>query len=137
MISNDTIRFKQFAESCGNNYLAIKIISKWTRELGNKFSEYRISESKLLETVLSGKCFYTEYEMMKRRSSNDDDHIEDFLSWVVDDEVVDEVKYMYAKSISIRRLAKCRRDDLTPGQLSRVNILLRMIWYSTGEEKGE
>ncbi len=131
MVINDSKRFDEFAKSCGNRYLAVRVIAKWARDLGEKFSEYNISESKLLEIVLNGKWYYTDAEMAQRRTVSDDDHIQEFLEWTLDDLIVEEVKYLYKKSIQNRGLQLCTNPYLTQGQRSKTNILLRMIWYST------
>lgn len=131
MVSKDSKRFKEFSKSCGNTYLAVRILSKWARELGEKFKEYRISESKLIETVLSGKCFYSEYQMLQRKAETDDDRIEDFLSWVLDDDIVEEVKYFYKLSINNKKLTRCTNIAFSDGKRGRINVLLKMIWYST------
>ena len=131
MVINDSRRFDEFAKSCGNKYLAVRVIAKWARDLGEKFNEYNISESKLLEIVLNGKWYYSEYEMMQRKTVNDADHIQDFLEWVMDDSVVEEVKYLYQKSVKNKGLQLCTNPYFTQGQRSKTNILLRMIWYST------
>ena len=130
MVINDSVRFDEFAKSCGNKYLAVRIIARWARDLGEKFSEYSISESKLIEIVLNGKWYYTEYEMMQRRRASDDDHLEEFLDWVLDETIIEEVKYLYQKSVKNRGLQLCTNPYFTSGQRSKTNILLRMLWYS-------
>lgn len=137
MVIKDLERFEELAKSCGNHYLAIRWISQWARELGSEYSDYQISESKLLEWVVSGKCPYLENQLEARRVICTDDGISDFLEWVMDDEIVDEVKSLYKQSVRKHKLQTCKRTDFNQYRISRTNILLRMIWYSTNKRKGE
>lgn len=130
MVINDVRRFDEFAESCGNRYVAVRTIAKWARDLGEKLNDYHISESKLIEIILNGK-YYSEAEMDHRRRINDDDHIEDLLEWVIDDEIANEVRYLYRQSIRKRTLQYCSNLKFSQGEISKINILLRMLWYST------
>lgn len=129
MVINDVARFNEFAESCGNRYLAVRILAKWARELGEELHEYHISESKLLEIILNGK-YYTDNQMSQRRSKSAD-NLDDFLEWISDDRVINEVKYLYRQSVRRKRLQGCKNKTLSHGQRSRTNILLKMLWYST------
>ena len=137
MVIKDLKRFDEFARSFGNRYLAVRLISKWARELGQKFSEYSILESRLLAAVLDGRCFYSEEELAIRKKPTTDDHIEEFLEWVIDDDIVAEVKNLYKQSIKNRKLTECSNPNFSSGQIARTNVLLRMIWYSADTEKGD
>ena len=135
MVTKDFERFNEFSHSCGNTFLAVRTVAKWARDLGIKFHEYHISESKLIQMIISGGCYYTDAEMLKRRTYSDDDHIDDILNWVIDDDIVAEVKRLYRSSIKERHLTSCDSDRFTKGQTSKINILLKMIWYSTSDRK--
>lgn len=131
MVTKDFNRFDELAESCGNRYLAVRFIAKYSRSLGKQYHEYHIFESKLIQWVITGRCPYIESDMLKRKIHIDDDKVEDFLSWVTDIEVADEVIKLYKKSVNRKHLLICNNNRLGQSRKSRVNVLLRMLWYST------
>ena len=130
MATKDLYRFDELAESCGNRYLAIRFIAKWSRSLGKQYAEYQIIESKLIQWVITGRCPYIESELARRKVRTDDDKIEEFLSLISDKEVVKEVISTYKKSIKHRHLLECRNSSIGNGRNSRANVLLRMMWYT-------
>jgi len=130
MDMKDLNKIKTIEKACGNRYLAIKILSKHARQLGEKNKVYHISESKLLEWILTGECPYTKNELALRKLISENvDNIYDYLSDVDDELVCDRVTELYKQSIRKRRLQSCTDKDISPGRRSRINILLRMIWY--------
>lgn len=135
MLLNDLNRFEEFAESCGNRYLAIRWISKWARQLAAEYRDYAIAESKLLQWVITGHCPYIESELELHRRPTLDDELSEVLEWVSDKEVVSEVRNLYIKGIKNRRLITCSRKDFSKSKISRTNILLRMVWYGISEER--
>lgn len=130
MVLNDIKRFDEFSESCGNRYLAVRTIARWARDLGKDLSEYRISESKLIEIVLNSK-YYSKSELAQRKIRYRDDGIEDVLEWISDNKISNKVIQLYRQSIKERHLLECKDNTFTEGQKSRINVLLRMLWYST------
>lgn len=132
----DVMRFNEFAKSVGNRYLATQLISQWARELGKEYKDYYIVESKLLQWVLTGRCPYVESELEARRFYTDHDKAEDFLAWVSDKEVREEVLELYKQSARNHHLLRCDNKSLGESRRARVNILLRMLWYSSST-KGE
>lgn len=123
-------RFKELADSCGNTYLAVRWVAQWCRALGAEYKNYHICESKLLTWVVTGHCPYVKSQLEVRRKIIDDDGINEFLEWVTDDEIIDEVHELYKKSVKQHHLVECTRNDFSDGRRGRANILLRMIWYS-------
>lgn len=136
MRMSDFSRFNELAESVGNKYLAIQLISEWARELGREYKDYYIVESKLLQWVITGRCPYVESELESRKFVTDYDKVEDFLSWVMDTEVSSEVKRLYKKSVRNQHLQRCDNKQLSESRKNRVDILLRMIWYSSSIKGG-
>lgn len=132
----DLDRFRELAESCGNQYLAINLISRWARELGDQYADCQIDESKLLQWVITGHCPYLESELAYRRIRNDDSTLNDILEWVTDNEISDEVRDLYRLSVKQKHIVYCIRADFNQSQIDRVNILLRMAWYSTSINGG-
>ena len=131
-------RFNELAESCGNRYAAIKLVSKWARDFGIEFKDCHILESRLIQWVITGKCPYVEEELQKRRIVPNEDKINEVLCWVSDKSITNEVRYLYKESVHHRRLLTCNNNKLSKGQISRVNVLLRMTWfYTSNKEKGE
>lgn len=123
-------KLKQIEEACGNKYLAIKILSKKTRELGKQNRVYHISESKLLQWILTGECPYSTAELdLRKMVSENVDNINEYLAYVDDEEVCDIVRELYKTSIRNRHLTYYTDKSISPGRVSRINILLRMIWY--------
>lgn len=130
MDMKDLEKLKTIEEACGNKYLAIKILSRSARRLGEKNAVYHISESKLLEWILTGKCPYTKNELAVRKLISENvDNIYDYLSYVDDEVVCDKVIELYKRSVQKRQLQRCTDKSISPGKQSRINILLRMIWY--------
>jgi len=123
-------RFNELAESCGNRYLAVNWIAKWTRSLGNSYKDYQILESKLLTWAITGHCPYIESELEKRRVVTSYDKLEEFLCWVSDERVKTCVKEAYRQSVKGRKLTLVNSDKLNKYEISRANILLRMFWCS-------
>lgn len=137
MVIRELDRFNELANSLGNKYQAIKLVSAWARDLGKQYSEYHIDEAKLLDWVINGRCPYLETELEKRKSVYTDDGVDEFLMWVSDEAVTDEVKRLYKKSIRSHQLIYCSKSDFNKAQISRCNILLRMLWYSANSKEGE
>ena len=131
MVTEDLYRFEQIANSVGNRYSAVQYIALQARKLGIAKRDYHIFESKLIQWVLTGSCPYTESEMERRRIASDYDGLSALLEWVDDKEVNKEVRTLYSESVRNRRLTYCERTDLSKGKVTRVNILLRMAWYSS------
>ena len=127
----DFDRFNELAESCGNRYVAVIWVANWARNLGEQYADYHISESKLLEWVITGHCPYTHSQLESRRQNQiDESIIESVLEWVTDADVESEVRELYKKSVKSRKLIISQNTNLSLGQQTRTNILLRMIWYS-------
>lgn len=131
MVIDDLYTFDRLAESCGNRYLAVMFLSESARKLGSKKKDYQIAESKLLQWVLTGTCPYSNKQLDRMKKKVSDDGIENILSWVSDQFVVDKVRFLYKSSIRRRKLLYYRDSKLTKSKVDRINILLRMIWYST------
>ena len=126
----DLFAFKELETKCGNRYLAIKYLSDSARKLGKQYKEYHISESKLIQWALTGRCPYSENHMWRRLHANDDG-LDEFLIWITDTEIADEVKRCYKQSVRNRCLTLCEDNYFSQSQLDRINVLLRMAWYST------
>ena len=63
----------ELSQKCGNKYLAVKFLAKAARKLGEEKKDYHISESKLLQWVLTGQCPYSDAQLeMRFRNANDD-----------------------------------------------------------------
>ena len=129
-------RFNELANDIGNRYEAVMLVCQWARQLEQQYSNYHISSSKLIDWVIQGKCPYNNAELLSRRIITRDDEIDNLLEWVGDEEVKKEVKYLYKKSVKHRHLEL--RDDVNINKYkrSRINIILRMMWYSV-DQKGD
>lgn len=127
---SDLATFQHFENAFGNKYLAVKMLAKICRKLGAEKSDYHISESKLMQWVLTGDCPYSKKEMDIRKLISDNiDDINEYLSYVDDEEIQETVKLLYKKSVRLHCLQTCTDKCISPGKRSRINILLRMIWY--------
>lgn len=131
MVIDDLHSFDRLVEACGNKYLAVVFISEAARRLGQQRKEYQISESKLIQWILTGTCPYTDIQLEMRKKPKDDESLNRLLCWVIDKQVADEVRCLYRKSIHEQRLIYSHNASLSQSRIDRVNILLRMIWYST------
>lgn len=130
MTIESLMKFNDLAEVCGNRFLAVKMIAKQSRRLGKEYSDYCISESKLIDWVLTGKCPYSDEAMFRRKRDRDDPIVKEILEWVDDLEVAEEVREIYSESIRTHRIVESRNANLSPYRQRRATILLRMIWYS-------
>ena len=131
MVIDDLYTFEELVKACGNRYLATMFISESARRLGHIKKEYHISESKLIQWVLTGQCPYTDRQLERMKESISDDGLSSMLCWVTDKDVAESVKRLYSESIQRRRLRECADSTMPQGKIDRINILLRMIWYST------
>ena len=130
MKMSDLDRFKELEKSCGSRYKAINFISDAARYLGKVNSEYHLSESALLAWVIEGKCPFTQVELDARKAVHTRTSVvDDCLEFVDDAEVAARVRSLYKQSLKAKKLMCCEDDDISPGRVSRINILLRMIWY--------
>ena len=130
MVIDQLNRFNELVKSCGNRYLAIHLVSQWARKLGQDYSKYRLNESDLLEWVIVGKCPYSDFEMAIRYVYHKPTELDQYICYVSDEEVTDEVRKLYAQSINQRKLKLCRNNTLPKHKVIRINILLRMAWFS-------
>ena len=126
----DLYTFTELSKACGNQYLAVKFIAESARKLGSTNKQYHISESKLIEWVLTGRCPYTEWELQRRLHSFSDKALEDTLCWVSDKQICSMVRRYYKKSLRLHHLNICEDATIPQSKIDRVNVLLRMIWYS-------
>lgn len=134
----DLERFQKIEEAWGSRYLAVKFIALVARRWGSEGRAYKISESKLIDWVLTGKCPYSHSKLETRKYISERiDDLNEKLCEVLDPVVVDEVKHCYKQSIKNKRLTYTTRTDISPYVVSRINILLRMIWFSFSTEGEE
>lgn len=131
MVIDDLNKFRELEESCGNRYLAVQFVIKCTRILEIKYSGCGLNTSKLIEWVISGESPYTAKEIERRKLIlNDKTELTEFLSWVSDEEICDQVEKYYKLSTANRHLTLCTNDQVAQGVRSRINVLLRMIWFA-------
>lgn len=130
MVIDDLYNFDKLVEACGNRYLAVMFISESARKLGQQRKEYRISESKLIQWILTGNCPYTDNQLESMKIKQCDEGVETILCWVSDKEVAKEVKFLYKRSVHNHKLVYSTNTKLGQNRIDRANILLRMIWYS-------
>ena len=135
MVIHDLDKFEELATRCGNRYLAIQIVAKAARQFTSNHKEYSLNESKVIQWILTGDCPYTPKQLADRKYINSRSEIDEILCWVSDSEVAEEVRKMYKKSVRSAKLQLSTNSALSNSQLDRANILLRMAWYSTGEEE--
>lgn len=130
MAISDFEKFNEIEKACGSRYLAVQFVAQSARKLGKENKVYCISESKLIQWVLTGECPYTKAELDKRKAISENiDNINYYLDNVDDEFVCDKVRECYKASIRNRKLTYCKDTNISPGKQSRINILLRMIWY--------
>lgn len=125
-------------QALGNKFLSCMIVSELARRLGTSkgYYKYHLSESALIEWVVTGKTHYSKLNLENRIAVTEHiDDIDNVLCWVSDEEIVEEVKSLYKESIRNRKLLTCQRKDFNTYQRDRSNILLRLIWYACSEEE--
>lgn len=124
-------QFNEFAEACGNRYLALQLFSEAVRKLESQYAECRIPESKFLTWVLTGQAPYSESKLEYRRYMNSKaSEIDNILCQILDKRISDKVTLYYKRSVRNRHLTLCEDDKLSQPELDKINILLRMIWYN-------
>lgn len=135
MVTTEFEAFNKIEQACGNRYMAIMLLAKAARNLGNKFHSACICESKLIQWILTGSCPYSKSKLETRKIISETiDDIEDQLEFVDDEIVRQEVIKQYKQSIKNKRLTLCNNTDISEGKTARINILLRMIWYHFKED---
>ena len=136
MYNENLALFNKLANICGNRYLAVKYLSSQSRSLGAQ-SEGTVLESKLLTWALTGTPPYS-IEEMRRRKEYDSDvaELEDYLCYVDDEEVANQVRKYYRISLRNRHVVLDDSSTLDTYRQMRVNVILRMIWYGLPECEG-
>ena len=136
MFTENQPLFNKLADICGNRYLAVRYLASKSRKLGDKYSE-AVMESKLLTWALTGVPPYSEDELDRRvKLDSDVAELEDYLCYVDDDEVAEQVRLYYIKSLRNRGVVLDSSNTLDTYRQMRVNVILRMIWYSNIENIG-
>lgn len=130
MVIDDVRRFEEISSVVGNRYQAVNLISKMARKLGRANSDYQISEPQLIQWVLTGECPYTKSQLELRRLVAKNCDLDDILAWVDDLEVCRAVETTYSESLKQRKLLEFIDNGLGTFRTQRVNILLRIAWYS-------
>lgn len=131
MVIKDLDKFNELEQLCGNRYLAVQFIIRCTRQLEKKYLGCGLNTSKLIEWVITGESPYTLQEIEKRRLIwQDTNELVEFLCWISDEEVSEEVKKCYKLSLNNHHLTLCCNSKLSEGTRSRVNVLLRMVWFT-------
>lgn len=123
-------RFNDLVESCGNRYLAVRLVAQWARGFESQYPDSALMESKLIDWVVTGKCPYSNWELATRHRLDDDDELEELLCGVMDEDIVSEVRKMYKLSVRAGKLLLSTNKQLSVGELTRTNVLLRMVWYT-------
>jgi len=132
-VYNNLKLFNELADKCGNRYLAARYLASVARNFGlNPQSKGIILESKLLTWALTGQEPYTKEELDRRRRNQIDSDVaelEDYLCYVDDEEVANQVRKYYKKSLNSRHVVLDDSSTLDKYRQMRVNIILRMAWY--------
>lgn len=129
MYSNDITLFNELATKCGNRYLAVKFVSTIARDLGHE-AKGVVIESKLITWALTGKCPYTKDELEYRQQHDSDvAELEDYLCYVSDEAIANQVRKYYKISLRNRHLTLDESNVLDKYYQMRTNIILRMAWY--------
>jgi len=120
--------FDELADKCGNRYLATLYVAKAARYLAQEHSVSML-ESQLLTWALTGKPPNLSLARYKKIESLELSNIEFYLDYVEDAEVRDCVLQRYKDSVRNHHLVYQHPGQLDSFRTSRVNILLRMIWW--------
>ncbi len=136
MLESSLKLFNELAEVCGNRYLAIKYLSHQSRDLGHQ-SKGKVTESKLISWALTGEQPYSNQELERRKVLDIDiAELEDYLCYVDDKEVANQVRKYYQLSVRSKHVVLDTSQSLDLYRQMRVNVILRMIWYGLPEYQG-
>lgn len=131
MVISDYTRFREIESAFGNKYVAAMAIAKASRKLGEETTTCHISESKLIQWVLTGNCPYSQSELDVRRAVSEKiDNLDQYLEFVGDEIVRQKVIEYYKQSVRKHKIWYCSEEQISKGKQARINILLRMIWYN-------
>lgn len=121
----------ELEKACGNRYLALQLLSQAVRKLEKQYADCRIPESKFITWVLTGECPYSkEYLSYREYINSKASDIDTVLSQVTNETIKKEVTFYYKESVHNKHLTLCTDSSLNQGQVDKINILLRMIWYN-------
>lgn len=136
MLNEHLALFNELAEACGNRYLATKYLASQSRVLGRQ-SQGLVLESKLITWALTGVQPYDDEELERRRCYDVDvAELEDYLCYVNDKEIADQVRKQYILSLRNKHVVLDDSQTLDVYRQMRVNVILRMIWYGIPEYEG-
>ena len=129
----DKQRFQEFAEDIGNPYMAVNLISSWTRDILKKYDN-KLLTSEVLTWVIQGKSPKSIVEFneqggrvfMRGRKSKSD--IEDLLCYIDDEELCNAVRNSYEESCNKKELTFVYGSILDKGRQARLRILMRMLF---------
>ena len=138
---NNLKQFNELAEKCGNKYLTAKYLAASARNFGlNPKYHGLILESKLISWALTGIQPYSDKELEKRRRLQVDSdlaEVEDYLCYVDDEEVKEQVRKYYRASIRSKHVVLDESNKLDKYRQMRVNVIVRMMWYGLPDKEGK
>lgn len=121
--------FPKLEKACGNKFVAINFISKSARRLFNETYGWVI-EAKLIDWVITGTKPDLDYsDKLHKQTNRELAEIEDFLSYIEDDNIVSSVKISYIMSVRNHNLSYRYKNILSDEERARVRVLTRMCWY--------
>ena len=136
MFNENLALFNKLARLCGNRYLAVKYLASQSRDLGDQYKGVLL-ESQLLTWALTGIPTYDLKELERRKHYDSDiAQLEDYLCYVDDEEVCDQVRKYYKISLRSKHVILDDSNTLDDYRQMRVNIILRMLWYGLPETEG-
>mgnify|MGYP004655945107 FL=1 len=128
--------FQRYVDAChGNRYQAVRCIASLARSLVKQYDN-RILDSEALSWILTGErpdIIDDDGNLKPHKSTIS--YMDDILSSVDDDEVVDAVKCSISESKKQENLVYLYNNISDSSRQTRVRVLVRIIWYHTHEYK--
>ena len=128
--------FQRYVDACqGNRYQAVNYIASLARSLVKQYDN-KILDSEALSWILTGErpdIIDDDGNLKPHKSTIS--YMDDILSSVDDDEVVDAVKCSMLESKKQENLVYLYNNISESSRQTRVRVLVRIIWYHTHEYK--
>lgn len=129
-LGNDGVRLVEFVKDVGNPFLAVKLVSSWTRDILAKYDN-KLLVSEVLTWVIQGvppkslNHFDKASNRPIRKSKSD---LEEMLCYIDDEDVCNAVRMSYEASLNSKQVIFIYGSVLDEDRQARVRVLVRMLW---------
>lgn len=127
--------FDALAEKLGSPFAAVNFVAKSARARRQSVDN-RILESEAITWVVTGIQPKLRNKMPDINQLGNVSYLDEVLSYVDDEQVVESVRASYCESTKAHHLIYCYHNSLDDNRKARVRVLTRMVWYNIRQEGG-